>query len=178
MRNLACLLAVIALASLSAACGTQKDYQNPKAIDKNQEPASSSNESATQLTQSELDVVINDNPTLGKILTDGKGMALYIYTKDTDGNSVCYDACAINWPPLLVEDLPKIDNSLIDSKFDITIRTNGDKQVTLDGMPLYYWIKDKKPGDATGENVGGVWFVHKVVADDLSGDDSIPDAVK
>ena len=30
-----------------------------------------------------------------------------------------------------------------------------------DGMPLYYWVKDKKPGDVTGDGVGSVWHVVK-----------------
>ena len=40
-----------------------------------------------------------------------------------------------------------------------TARTDGTTQVTYNGWPLYYWIKDQKPGDATGQDVGGVWYV-------------------
>jgi len=40
-----------------------------------------------------------------------------------------------------------------------TTRTDGSLQVTYNGMPLYYWASDQKPGDTTGQNVGGVWFV-------------------
>jgi predicted lipoprotein with Yx(FWY)xxD motif len=40
-----------------------------------------------------------------------------------------------------------------------TKRTDGSTQVTFNGWPLYYWANDKKPGDVTGENVQGVWFV-------------------
>jgi predicted lipoprotein with Yx(FWY)xxD motif len=36
---------------------------------------------------------------------------------------------------------------------------DGRKIVTYKGMPLYYWAADAKPGDATGQNVGEVWFV-------------------
>jgi predicted lipoprotein with Yx(FWY)xxD motif len=40
-----------------------------------------------------------------------------------------------------------------------TKRTDGTTQVTYNGWPLYYWKNDSKPGDVTGENVQGVWFV-------------------
>ena len=37
------------------------------------------------------------------ILTDAKDMTLYIWDKDAVGVSNCYDQCAVNWPPLLVD---------------------------------------------------------------------------
>jgi predicted lipoprotein with Yx(FWY)xxD motif len=111
--------------------------------------------------------MITSNPTLGQILVDGKGMTLYTYTKDTKDNSTCYEACAANWPPLLTTDTPKIVSALVNDNFGVITRTNGDKQITYKGMPLYYWIKDTKSGDATGENVGGVWFTHQITEEDL-----------
>ena len=39
--------------------------------------------------------------TKGKVLTDPKGMTLYIFDKDADGKSVCNGPCATNWPPLM-----------------------------------------------------------------------------
>lgn len=38
-------------------------------------------------------------------------------------------------------------------------RADGTSQITYNGWPLYYWVKDAKPGDTTGQNVGNVWFV-------------------
>ena len=40
-----------------------------------------------------------------------------------------------------------------------TTRTDGTVQVTYNGWPLYYYVKDKAPGDVTGQDVGGVWYV-------------------
>src|SRR5262249_60845332 len=47
----------------------------------------------------------------------------------------------------------------IASGLGTTARTDGATQVTYNGVPLYYWAQDQQPGDTTGQNVGGVWFV-------------------
>ncbi|MGF1616607.1 MAG: hypothetical protein ACFCU2_02195 [Acidimicrobiia bacterium] len=36
---------------------------------------------------------------------------------------------------------------------------DGSEQLTVNGMPLYRYIPDLNPGDTSGQNVGGVWFV-------------------
>jgi predicted lipoprotein with Yx(FWY)xxD motif len=104
-------------------------------------------------------VMISKNDKLGDILTDAKGMTLYLYTKDTKNTSNCYDKCATNWPPLLTEGKPTAGTGADASLLGTTTRTDGKVQVTYDGRPLYYWIKDQKAGDATGQDVGGVWYV-------------------
>jgi predicted lipoprotein with Yx(FWY)xxD motif len=40
-------------------------------------------------------------------------------------------------------------------------RKDGKMQWAKDGMPLYYWVKDTKKGDATGDGVNGVWDAAK-----------------
>ena len=87
------------------------------------------------------------------ILTDAKDMTLYIWDKDAVGVSNCYDQCAVNWPPLLVDASTEVsgDWTLVD-------RTDSDQKiVAYKGWPLYLWIKDTKPGDTTGDGVGGTW---------------------
>ena len=84
-------------------------------------------------------------------LTDAKGMTLYTFGKDQPGVSNCNDNCAKNWPPLM---------AAADAKpmgeWTIVTRADGSRQWAYKGMPLYLWIKDKVPGDNTGNNVG-VW---------------------
>jgi plastocyanin len=48
-----------------------------------------------------------------------------------------------------------------------TARKDGSTQVTYNGWPLYYWVKDQKPGDVTGQNVNGVWFVVSAKGDKI-----------
>ena len=50
--------------------------------------------------------------TLGTFLVDGKGMTLYLYTKDTPNTSNCYDKCATAWPPLLTTGAPVAGDGL------------------------------------------------------------------
>jgi len=94
--------------------------------------------------------------SLGKVLVDAKGMTLYTFDKDSGGASACYDTCAQNWPPMAAaaDAKPVGDYAIID-------RTDGTKQWTYDGKPLYTFIKDSKAGDVTGDGVKGVWHVIK-----------------
>ncbi len=94
---------------------------------------------------------------LGKVLTDAKGMTLYTFDKDEGGVSACYDKCAANWPPLLAE-----AGAAADDDFALTDRTDGTKQWTYYGKPLYLWVQDTKPGDTTGDGVNKVWHAAKV----------------
>jgi predicted lipoprotein with Yx(FWY)xxD motif len=104
-------------------------------------------------------VAVQENPTLGSILVGPTGMSLYMFTKDTADVSNCVDKCADNWPPLTVDSADKLVAGVnLPGKWNTITRKDGKIQVTYNGMPLYYWKDDKAIGDATGENVGKVWF--------------------
>lgn len=92
------------------------------------------------------------------MLTDSDGMTLYIFDKDVTGNgkSVCNDACAKNWPPLLAK-----TGGAANGEYSLVTRDDGATQWAFKGEPLYLWIKDKKPGDMTGDGVNDVWHVVK-----------------
>ena len=97
---------------------------------------------------------------LGTFLTAANGMTLYLFTNDADGLSSCYDDCAVNWPPLLLGEREALTASAgVNAELGLTERTDGGMQVTYNGAPLYFWINDSNPGDTTGHEVGGVWFV-------------------
>lgn len=113
---------------------------------------------AVAIAQETTTVMWSDHETLGTILTDSEGMTLYIFTRDEDGESTCYDQCAQNWPPLTVEGEPEAADD-VTGTLGTTERDDGELQVTYDGMPLYYFAGDSEPGDATGEGVNDVWFV-------------------
>jgi len=91
----------------------------------------------------------------GGALVGATGMTLYTFDNDkAPGKSVCNGGCAVNWPPLMASDgaSPYGDYSII-------TRDDGKKQWALKGKPLYYWAKDQKPGDKTGDNFNKVWHV-------------------
>lgn len=103
-------------------------------------------------------VMVHDAGSLGQILTDPQGKTLYRYTKDTANVSNCYNGCATAWPPYTTTDTPALPDG-VGGTLTLTTRTDGSKQVTYNGAPLYYYAKDAKAGDTTGQNVGQVWFV-------------------
>lgn len=88
----------------------------------------------------------------GEVLTDAAGMTLYTFDKDEAGKSNCYDQCATNWPPLMAA-----EGATEDGAFTLVERMDGTKQWAHEGMPLYLWKNDAKPGDMTGDGVGGAW---------------------
>ena len=90
------------------------------------------------------------------ILTSSYGKTVYSFDKDQSGSgkSECISTCADNWPPVYIE--PGI---MLSGDFSSITRNNGQKQLTYKGKPLYFFIKDKNPGDKTGDNVNNVWHV-------------------
>ena len=108
----------------------------------------------------DVTVQVSKDASLGDILVDGKGMTLYLFTKDQANVTNCYDQCAVNWPPLLVAaGKEAAAGQGVTGKLGVIDRTDGSRQVTYNGWPLYYYIKDTKAGDTTGQNVGQVWFI-------------------
>lgn len=88
-------------------------------------------------------------------LVGSNGMTLYTFDKDAEGKSMCNGKCAENWPPLIASDTTPAGD------FSVITRDDGKKQVAYKGKPLYYWVKDQKPGDRTGDGVNNVWHVAK-----------------
>ena len=92
------------------------------------------------------------------MLTGAKGMTLYTFDKDAagSGKSLCNGPCATNWPPFYVA-----DGQMASGDYSIVTRDDGKKQWAFKGKPLYFWSKDQKPGDTTGEGFNNVWHVAK-----------------
>jgi predicted lipoprotein with Yx(FWY)xxD motif len=102
---------------------------------------------------------------LGTVLVAGNGFTLYMFVPDKrSGVSTCYNACATAWPPLLLTgtDAPVYAHGVNPDLLGTTKRTDGTVQVTYNGWPLYLWVTDAEPGQATGQainNNGGLWYV-------------------
>ena len=93
------------------------------------------------------------------ILTDDRGMTLYRYTPDQGGASTCYDACALAWPPLLVDSVPAAQDPSVAQNLGLIQRRDGSQQLTYRNQPLYYFVGDANPGDTNGQASDGVWYV-------------------
>jgi predicted lipoprotein with Yx(FWY)xxD motif len=100
----------------------------------------------------------------GLFLTDNADRTLYAFDKDTKDTSACSGTCSTNWPAFTADTLPQAVNApntsfLNTSLLGFITRTDGSKQVTYDGHPLYYYSGDKNPGDVKGHGIGGLWHV-------------------
>jgi predicted lipoprotein with Yx(FWY)xxD motif len=102
------------------------------------------------------------------ILTDSKGMTLYIFLNDTSASSTCSGACANNWPALLTNGAPIAGNGVDSTKLGTTVRADGTTQVTYNGHPLYYFSKDVQPGDINGQGIKNVWYVVSPAGDAIN----------
>lgn len=107
--------------------------------------------------------------TSARLLVNEHGMTLYVFAPDKPNKSVCTGQCAAVWPPALVPKGTKVPAKMpgITGTFGVAKRTDGAQQLTFDRAPLYTFIKDKKPGDVTGQGLyalGGYWWVVGVKA--------------
>ncbi len=92
------------------------------------------------------------------VLVGTNGMTLYTFDRDAagGGKSVCNGPCATNWPPLAAG-----AGAAATGEWSVITRDDGSKQWAYKGKPVYFWVKDQKPGDRTGDGVNGVWHLAK-----------------
>ena len=92
------------------------------------------------------------------VLVGPNGMTLYTIDRDAKGSgkSVCNGPCATNWPPLMAA-----GGAAASGDWSIVTRDDGQKQWAFKGQPVYYWAKDTKPGERTGDGVNGAWHIVK-----------------
>jgi predicted lipoprotein with Yx(FWY)xxD motif len=96
-----------------------------------------------------------------EILVDAKGLTLYYFTPDKGGAVTCTGACAQAWPPLMLPSgtSTPVAGKGVTGKLSAVSSPQGGMQVTYNGWPLYYYVKDKDAEDTYGQGVGGKWFV-------------------
>lgn len=103
---------------------------------------------------------LSSNAKFGTIITDNNGMAVYFFSKDAAAASTCVDGCAVTWPPFYKEN-PTLGTGLSATDFGVITRTDGTKQTTYKGWPLYHFANDKAAGDTNGDAVANLWAVAK-----------------
>jgi predicted lipoprotein with Yx(FWY)xxD motif len=98
----------------------------------------------------------------GTYLTDANGRALYLFEKDTPGQSQCDSACAVAWPPFLASAATAGDTLVQAAMLSTITRMDGSQQVVYNGMPLYYYVKDAAAGETKGQDIeefGAEWYL-------------------
>jgi predicted lipoprotein with Yx(FWY)xxD motif len=107
--------------------------------------------------------VATEHTSLGTILAAGpKRLTVYLFAADTGSTSTCSEACAQAWPPVTTTGAPKAEGGAVAADLGTTTRSDGTKQVTYRGHPLYYYVSDSQAGETTGQGVnsfGAPWWV-------------------
>ena len=122
-------------------------------------PSASSSPSASASASATLSV---KTASMGQFLTDGSGKALYLFEADKTSQSTCSGACAGAWPPFTTAASVTASSGVDQSKIGTTTRSDGSKQVTYNGHPLYYFIGDVGAGTTNGQGknaFGAEWYV-------------------
>ncbi|MGY3319461.1 COG4315 family predicted lipoprotein [Arthrobacter humicola] len=156
-KHLSLGLTAFALAALLSGCGGASTTTSTSAA-----PAPSSSSAAASsapASTSAADLTVAQS-TAGAIVVGSKGLSVYSFTKDTkdSGTSTCTAGCATTWPPVTsTSATPTVDG--VTGKVGTIPTADGKLQVTINGMPIYYYSKDQAAGDITGQGVGGAWYL-------------------
>jgi predicted lipoprotein with Yx(FWY)xxD motif len=102
---------------------------------------------------------------IGPVLVTGQGLTLYQFVPDHQSRSICSGMCAVQWPPLILPkgvSRPLAGPGVKAALLGTSTRADGTIQITYNHWPLYRWLPDHYPGQATGQglnNLGGLWWV-------------------
>jgi predicted lipoprotein with Yx(FWY)xxD motif len=145
--------ALVAVASVVAACGSSSSNSSVSSAAAPTPAVSAGGQgvSVSTLTGSS-----------GRYLAGTSGRALYLWVADGHNKSVCAGACAVSWPPLTTTSAPVAAGGVAMSHLGTTTRSDGVKQVTYDGHPLYYFAGDTSKGSLTGQGsneFGAKWWL-------------------
>lgn len=107
-------------------------------------------------------VQVGNSASIGHYLENGSGFTLYMFGNDKPGNgtSTCTGTCAAAWPPFYASTL-NLPSNLSSTSFSTITRSDGSKQTTYNGWPLYYYVSDKSAGSMIGEGFdqfGSFWY--------------------
>ncbi len=92
------------------------------------------------------------------MLVGANGMTLYTFDRDAvnAGKSACNGACATLWPPLTASAADQPSGA-----WSVIVRDDGARQWAYKGKPVYFYAKDKRAGERSGDNFKDVWHAVK-----------------
>jgi predicted lipoprotein with Yx(FWY)xxD motif len=138
----------VAAGLLAAACGSAAGSTAAGT------PANSASTTAT--------VIESHAGSAGSFLTNGSGRAVYLWAADSMNKSTCSGACAGAWPPVTTKGNVTAADGAKTTDLGTITRSDGSKQVTYDGHPLYYFAGDSGPGQTNGQgsdSFGAKWWL-------------------
>lgn len=161
MRNpliLGCVAAAVALAAGCGSSSSKSGTTSAAAAATTAAPAASTSAAGA----SGVTISVKHSKD-GTILAAGpKHMTVYLFEADKGGKSACSGACAGVWPPVTTGGAPQASGSASSAELATVTRSDGTRQVTYNGHPIYFFEKDGDAGDAYGQGVKGFgadWYV-------------------
>jgi predicted lipoprotein with Yx(FWY)xxD motif len=142
----------LASALLATACGSAAASSPSSA------PAAGSSAGASTTGT----VISTQAGSAGAFLTAGPGRAVYLWAADGMNMSACSGACAAAWPPVPATGTLTATGGAKASDLGTITRSDGTKQATYDGHPLYYFVGDSAAGQTNGQgsdNFGAKWWL-------------------
>jgi predicted lipoprotein with Yx(FWY)xxD motif len=146
--------AAVGVALAVAACGGSSSSHSSTA-------GATPSSSGSSGSSSGISIATTKGP-MGTYLTGASGRALYLWVADTSGKSACSGACAKVWPPVIANGSPSASGGAMSTDLGTITRSDGSKQVTYKGHPLYYYAADTSAGQTTGQgsnSFGAKWWL-------------------
>lgn len=166
LMRLACIaLSVVGLAV--AGCGDDDEQPAPRqeartaASTATAAPDDRQAGAATSTTSRPGTRIVAGDSQFGRMLFDARKQAIYIFERDSEGETACFGECAQAWPPVYTTGEPAAGSGVRSSLLGTIERRDGRMQVTYAGKPLYYYAHEE-PGEVRCHNVdlnGGLWWV-------------------
>jgi len=111
-------------------------------------------------------VMIVQKSAIGYVLAEANHQVVYTYSKDKKGGTpTCTGTCAATWIP--ATGTPQAGPAdVFPGQFGLVTRSDGSKQITYNGYPLYL-LKGAQPLTTTGNGMDGVWHVVPLSASNI-----------
>ncbi len=172
MRTISVLVALAALAV--AGCGDDDGDSGSKPASDDAAMKSATRKKQEEAMEKKEDEAMTENAAMekgratitlresnfGPMLFDESKQAIYVFERDRRNETVCYDKCAQEWPPVLSRGAAHASKGVDDSLLGTIKRRDGRAQVTYAGKPLYFYAHEE-PGVVLCHNVnknGGYWW--------------------
>jgi predicted lipoprotein with Yx(FWY)xxD motif len=159
------LLATLSAAGLAlVACGGSYGGGGTASSQTSAAAGSSAGSAATGV------VLKTASTSLGTVVVTSAGKTVYAFDKDTkdSGKSACNAGCSGLWPAVTATSGSPTATG-VSAKLGTITRSDGTKQITLDGRPLYTYSGDSGAGAVAGQGFMGIWWVVTPAGAEITG---------
>jgi len=156
----ATIAGIAAIGLLTACASSSPASSSSAAAGSATTPAASASATASAVAASGTAALKTESSSLGTVLANAQGMTVYWFAADHGTTSACSGACAAAWPPVIGTPKAAAGVTLSGTLGTIT-RSDGSKQATYNGHPLYTFKADSAPGQVNGNKVNGfgaLWY--------------------